>query len=672
MRKLRSIRPSITLVLALTFTSVTAIALVLVLGMVLPRAGQSTHALVTERINKTLNEIKASVFDHLYPVERLLGFVATSASRDWLDPEVPEAMAQVAADMLATLPQALGMAFIRPDFSADIYPSNGPPQLGEDFSQLPTLPQIMETAVTADGPRWNTPIWSPGIQEPMITVSAPVRRNGEFAGILATAVTVRSLSAFLGEVAARMGQTPFILLNNTHVLAYPGLSFDVDGLGPALPLPPLSMLDDPVLPHLWQRGRSLPRPIRRELEGTAQVVHTPSGGGAYAVMYDTDIEDGGVVVTYGAYTPADQTLGELDTLRTIAIACIGVFIVAIAVSLLIGRAISRPVVRLAEAAEQVKGRHLEDVGKLPRSIIREFNSASTAFNQMVNGLRERQRIRDLFGRYVAPDVVEALLQDPERFYLGGERRDVSLLFTDIAGFTALSESRPPEEVVPLLNTYLEEVCRLVAERGGIVVDFIGDAVFAMFGAPITTDDHAVSAFRAARSIDTFAVDFSHKAEQGGLPFGITRLGLHTGVAMVGNFGSVERLKYGAAGDAVNTAARLEGANRLFGTRMLVSRDTVERVGDVEVRPLARVLFKGKTEAVEVFEPLTEPATAGTASADWLEAYRSAFTLLDHAPTEALRAFESLAEIRPDDLVIRFHLTRLRTGLAAPDIVLAEK
>jgi adenylate cyclase len=276
-------------------------------------------------------------------------------------------------------------------------------------------------------------------------------------------------------------------------------------------------------------------------------------------------------------------------------------------------------------------------------------------------LQERQRIRDLFGRYVPEEVVADLLASGQDVELGGEKREVTLIFTDIVSFTTHSEALSPEQLVALLNDYFHALAGEVVAAGGIVVDFIGDAMFAMFGAPMARADHAASALKCARALARVSAEFS--AAHGG--FGATKIGVHTGIATIGNFGSTERLKYSAMGDAVNTTARLESANKFFGTTALASGATVAAAADDLVRPVGRVVLKGKTAALEVFELLAAPLPYG-------DAYLAAYELLDRDAGQARDAFQALGRITPDDPVVRLHLDRLSAGPATTLIELAEK
>ena len=244
---------------------------------------------------------------------------------------------------------------------------------------------------------------------------------------------------------------------------------------------------------------------------------------------------------------------------------------------------------------------------------------------------------------------------------------MSYLFTDIAGFTTLSERASPTEVSALLNAYLGGVCEIIFVHGGMIVDFIGDAVFAMFNAPIEQDDHAAQAAACARAIDAFSEEFRRSELARKLDLGITRIGVHTGASAVGNMGAEAHFKYAPIGDAVNTASRIEGLNKHFGTRIAISEDTIRRCPQVPARPLGRIVVKGRGEPLEVYEIVEENARAHMA------AYRRAYDLLDVGDAEAASAaFSDLQNLRPDDACVALHLARIRDGQRDTIIIMTSK
>jgi class 3 adenylate cyclase len=278
--------------------------------------------------------------------------------------------------------------------------------------------------------------------------------------------------------------------------------------------------------------------------------------------------------------------------------------------------------------------------------------------------RQRQFIQGAFSRYVSPAVVQELVRDPSKMSLQGDRRVMSFLFTDIENFTTFSERLESHELAPLLNPYFDGITQLVLRHNGMVDKFIGDAVFAVFNAPVDLPDHAGHAVRCALEIDNFA-EYYRRQKHG---LGATRIGVHTGAAAIGNFGSSTRFTYTAQGDAVNTASRLEALNKHFGTRICVSRDTRDACTGIEFRQIGSVVLKGKTAAVEVWEPLHP----GARSEAFLRYYESAYAKLAEEAPEAPALFQDLNRMTPGDSCVLLHLDRLRRGEKGVAMVMDSK
>jgi adenylate cyclase len=212
----------------------------------------------------------------------------------------------------------------------------------------------------------------------------------------------------------------------------------------------------------------------------------------------------------------------------------------------------------------------------------------------------RRRLRESFGRYVGRDVLSQIVAESPT--LGGERREVSILVSDIRGFTTISEKLPAETVAAHLNAYFPAMVGAIFAHRGTVDDFIGDGILAVFGAPIADPDHASQAVRAAVAMQQALQELNRDWETRGSPTLRMGIGVHTGVVFVGNVGSLERAKYTVIGDAVNATARLEGVNKELGTSILMTEKTLHAIGDLaDVRPRGDVVVKGREEPLRVYE-----------------------------------------------------------------------
>ncbi|MGE0415438.1 MAG: CHASE2 domain-containing protein [Acetobacteraceae bacterium] len=284
------------------------------------------------------------------------------------------------------------------------------------------------------------------------------------------------------------------------------------------------------------------------------------------------------------------------------------------------------------------------------------------------GRRDRLHLRRSFDHYLDPRIIDELLDDHDLPRFGGESREISALFTDIAGFTTFSESLPPTQVASLLHDYFDGVCREIVACGGLISVFLGDGLLALFGAPHPQPDHPDRAVEAALRIDVFASRFSAEQQASGIPFGVTRVGVHTGVALVGNIGTRARMNYSALGDMINTASRLEGLNKRIGTRIIVSGDTMLRCRRHRFRVAGEFVLKGRRSALLVATPLSADAAHATTQRDYEAAYASLRAGLPSAKT----LFHALRRADPADPCIVFHDTRLAKGETGVHFVMDEK
>jgi adenylate cyclase len=271
------------------------------------------------------------------------------------------------------------------------------------------------------------------------------------------------------------------------------------------------------------------------------------------------------------------------------------------VAALVSRSVTRPLHEVLDVVNRIRAGDLDAHTTLTGRD--EIGSLGVALNEMAQGLRDRDRIKEIFGRYVTTQVSQELLT--KEITLGGERRRVTLLFSDIRNFTSMSEAMSPEAIITFLNEYFSEMVDAVFEYHGVLDKFIGDGMLAVFGTLDEREAHERRAVQAALRMKARLAKLNgERAVIGQAPIAIG-IGVHTDEVIVGNIGSRKRLEYTVIGDGVNTCSRVEGLNKEFGTTILITDATYERVRDeFECRAMPEAPLKGKTKAPRVFEVLS--------------------------------------------------------------------
>lgn len=330
----------------------------------------------------------------------------------------------------------------------------------------------------------------------------------------------------------------------------------------------------------------------------------------------------GLFAPFPAYTGLDWQTGVIipedeffyfvrRNTRIVMAASAVLIIMAMVLGYIFSRRLSRPLSELSSEMDKIQRFEL-DSDKTIVSSITDVQNMVVSFYKMRQGLRS-------FGKFVPADIVRKLIEQEGDAHLQGEKRELTIHFSDIEGFTTVSESLKPEELVELLAEYLGEMSRIIAEEKGTVDKYIGDAVMAFWGAPQPVENHASYAARAALRCQARLVELEEKWHKEGKPIFRARIGLNTGEIIVGNMGSAERLNYTVIGDAVNLASRLEGINKYYGTRIMLGESTQKLVANEFVtRLLDFVAVKGKNEAVRIYELVGEK---GKVSAETLEFIR---------------------------------------------------
>jgi adenylate cyclase len=270
---------------------------------------------------------------------------------------------------------------------------------------------------------------------------------------------------------------------------------------------------------------------------------------------------------------------------------------------------------------------------------------------------EAERAHASLSRYFSPQIASRLAAVGDNNGMEVHWREVATIFTDITGFTTLVQAAAPEVLGALLNEYVGGMTDIVFAHEGTVAKIIGDAIQILFNAPGDQPDYSARAIACAHDLDSWAEAFSARWKSKGVNFGATRIGVHAGRALVGNFGGGRFFDYTAYGDTINTAARLEAANKFLGTRICVSATIADGAGNFSGRPVGDLVLRGRSEPLRAYEPLpaatfNKPATAQ---------YCDAFAKLEAGEAAAMPAFAALVGLHADDSLAGFHLRRLLNG-----------
>lgn len=614
----RSLRLPIGLVLIGGFGGLVLATVGLALYLGFFSAAINTETLVGNQVVGLVDELENDIEAQLVPIQRRAEWVARQVEKGELDPGRLDEWDQLARGFLAGDPRRVGMAVSAFDGRARTYQARNGEVLVRTVGSgriVSELRELTERKKASPGPSWNDPMLGEGRRSVVITLLTPLLREGELIGAFIQGLTVSTLSQRLEGLAQKAGATPYILFGRTLVLAHPALtepespsqprgprraeggSFAQEGS----PLPELSEIPDDFLPDIWSPDEFDPR-----LFSNLRVTESPDARNEGMGFRAVETENGPRMFLYreisgygsqpwiiGVHFSRDIADAEIDRLFRSAAAGGGVLIIAVICAVLLSRMAVRPVGRLASAAAQIEAGNLAEVEPLPPTPLRELNDANVSFNRMVEGLRERDLIRDLFGRYVPETVAATLITD--RGGLGPQLSTATVLFADLAGFTAMSERLDPPAIVEVLNGYFSAMVDIIEGHGGVVTQFQGDAILAIYNVPIADPDHAQKAVRTAIEMQravaarTFA---GHRLS--------CRIGINTGEVVAGSVGASGRLSYTVHGDAVNLAARLEQLNKRYETQTLISGTTANLIEDVELRAMGEVEIRGKDEPVTLF------------------------------------------------------------------------
>ncbi|WP_310621162.1 adenylate/guanylate cyclase domain-containing protein [Flexibacterium corallicola] len=392
---------------------------------------------------------------------------------------------------------------------------------------------------------WSPPYYDSQLRETLMSLTIHVHDEDDASPRRITIdYPVPDLKGLLDRIAWRANQVPFILFNRRFVLATSEPIFDRLKRSPDMPVPRLEDMAGTPLREIWLDAKDL---VTMNEEFGAHL-HTKSGE-TYLFLYAPLNRHRQLPLLVGTYMPSSEFSAPFDAITRVTYVAVVVLFLGVLLVLLVGNKMSKPIKKLAEQAGIIRRLELEKLTELPPSIFLELDQTNKSFNAAAGALTA-------FSHYVPRDLVRVLLRTDFAGLESTELREMTFFFSDIAGFTSVASQLSAEESTELLNAHFEELTDCITSSGGTIDKYIGDGIMAFWGAPEDMEDHARRALKAVQAISAKVMGSERVVDAQGKPLRV-RVGIHTGIAVVGNVGSSERMNYTAIGDNVNIAARLQ-------------------------------------------------------------------------------------------------------------------
>ena len=599
-------RPSVTFALAFSTCGLILLSMAVVIFVQINVSQKNTFELLRDISGLLVEYMDAAIQGHLEPARDQAEFVGRRIESGEFDLADRERLRILLTGALAGTPQISAIL----TWDSNLYqygigrdPEGGSLVIQRDQSGDPLVVEAERHIEGAEGAFWGELVFRDGATR--INLRRPLRRAGEFIGFMVVAIDVRELSRLAADLGDVLEATAFVLHGRGEVLAHPNLTSNHPDQTPDSPLVGLDRVGDLVLSEIWSGER--PRGLDTT-EHAAEVTTFPVADEYYYAIYREVTGFGEVPWYVGAWFKVQED-NVIDRLVDSLVFSVALLLLALVAAYLLGRLIARPIRRLAEGTSRIGHLELEQVESLAPSRLKELDDQASAFNAMLASLRA-------FETYVPRSLVMRLIRGGERQKVASEERALTVLFTDIVGFTKLSEGVTAAEVAAFLNDHFGLLGACVEAEAGTVDKFIGDALMAFWGAPDPQPDTADRACRAALAMAR-ATEADNRARAAlGKPAIRLRIGIHSGPVVVGNIGWPGRINYTIVGDTVNSAQRIEvlgkELDRGDAVTILVSGATAAQLSDDFALELAGTFeVKGKSEKLEVFRLGTGPdAPAG--------------------------------------------------------------
>lgn len=463
-----------------------------------------------------------------------------------------------------------------------------------DWSDDPAFVRMVREGQSKLRPTWGSLFYSEFSQTTFVNYLHPLQGTSH---LLLLSISINDLSDYLRRLEKDIIGNSFILFDRNYVLAHPKLISGYAGLDDRHPLPPLNGFSDRTLSSIWS-ARHLPKTEAWFASALkARVVEI--GGTPFVFLFRNMPGYGSAKLLVGTYFSLDEVAPQIESHRNMLYLGGSLIVLTLLMALVLSRMISQPIKKFTNTAEQVSQLQLDQQLDIPESHISEVREANHALHTMISGLRS-------FERYVPEKLVHRVMEESESGDILAEEKTLSILFTDIVGFTGLAEAMSAADVLTMLNEHFELVDACIEAEGGTIDKYIGDSVMAFWGGLETDEDHASHACAAALRIETaIHKNNDRRVASGQKPLNV-RIGIHTGPVMIGNIGASARISYTVIGDTVNIAARLEEFARDVGdqtpeTLTVISGETASRVGGAfGLQNVGQITLRGRHETTDVF------------------------------------------------------------------------
>ena len=585
--------------LLLGFGGLVLLAVVAVLLVGLWSARQNTFDLLRDKSESTIELILARIEQYLRPAEDQLAHLAKQFESGAIDVSSDTEVGKFLSGALAATPQVRSVVLIRDEqrMVFALRHADGVKLQIVDIGKMPVLLGALDDGRKASGVHWGDVVRPETAGVTLLNVRYSLHLGGRYVGLLAATVRVDTLSALLESTAETLGGSAFVLYDKKFLLAHPKLLAGMPGLSAARPLPTIEEIGDPLIAAAFENGEA--KAATSSFEQRTGIRILDMDGESVALLSRTIERYGVQPWLIAVHFPAAKISDELERLRWAAIAGGIVLLVSLAFAYAMARYLSRPLVRLAAAAQHIRDLTLDRVHHLPGSVFKEVSSADQAFNSMVSGLR-------WFETYVPRNLVHRLVRQGTNVAATSITREATVMFTDIVGFTRHAERLSATETATFLNAHFAMLGRCVEAEGGTIDKFIGDALMAFWGAPEALPDHAARACRAALAMrEAVVADNARRRAEGAPPIQI-RIGLHTGEVIVGNIGAPGRINYTVVGDTVNTANRVEQIGKELDqadadVTIVLSGATARAAGTtLEPMLIGTRPIRGREEEIEIY------------------------------------------------------------------------